>query len=50
MTVIVELEYEKSYRVFTKGATELLVNDCESMDNKEGETIQLDLQKKEQIK
>lgn len=35
MTVVIELEAEKKVRVFTKGASENLIDDCIKMLEKE---------------
>jgi magnesium-transporting ATPase (P-type) len=43
MTVIVETEYEKSVRVYTKGASENIIEDCNSIiDQNNGEAKTLD--------
>lgn len=50
MTVVVELEPEKKVRVFTKGASENLIDDCITMVDKENKQTDLDLSKREKIK
>jgi Ca2+ transporting ATPase len=50
MTVIVELEPEKRVRVFTKGASENLIDDCITMVDKDNKQTDLDLSKREKIK
>jgi Ca2+ transporting ATPase len=42
MTVVVELERDKTVRVFTKGASECIIDDCVSMVAKDGQTVELD--------
>jgi magnesium-transporting ATPase (P-type) len=34
MTVVIELEHDKKVRVFTKGASENLIDDCVTMIDK----------------
>ena len=50
MTVAVEIEPSKTVRVFTKGATETLLDDCISMIEKNSEIVDLDISKREKIK
>ena len=50
MTVVVELEPEKRVRVFTKGASECLIDDCNSMLDKNNQVTDLDLNKREKLK
>ena len=47
MTVVVELEPEKLVRVYTKGASEHLIDDCATMIEKGSQEIDLDLTKRE---
>jgi magnesium-transporting ATPase (P-type) len=49
MTVVVELEHDKKVRVFTKGASELIIDDCNLMLDKKQET-ELDMNKRDGIK
>jgi magnesium-transporting ATPase (P-type) len=50
MTVVVELEPEKRVRVFTKGASETLIDDCSAMIDKGNQLVDLDLNKRELLK
>jgi magnesium-transporting ATPase (P-type) len=50
MTVVVELEPERKVRVFTKGASENIVDDCSSMIDRDNNIIDLDLNKREKLK
>lgn len=50
MSVVVELEYEKKVRVFTKGASESIIGDCITMIDKQGQIVDLDISKREKVK
>lgn len=50
MTVVVELEADKRVRVFTKGASECIIDDCSSMIDKGNQVVDLDLNKREKMK
>jgi magnesium-transporting ATPase (P-type) len=50
MTVVVELERDKTVRVYTKGASECIVDDCLNMIAKDGQLVDLDATAKEQLK
>lgn len=54
MTVVIELEPDKKVRVFTKGASEILIDDCVTMLEKTGQDqireVELDLSQRENIK
>lgn len=50
MTVVVELEKDKTVRVFTKGASENIIDDCINMIGKDGQIVELDTTAKEQMK
>ena len=50
MTVAVELEPEKTVRIFTKGASENLLDDCTTMVDKDNKQTDLDVKKIEKIK
>lgn len=49
MTVVVELEKDKKVRVFTKGASENILDDCAAFIGKD-QLVDLDLTKREKIK
>ena len=50
MTVVIELEPEKKVRVFTKGASENIIDDCSSMLDKQNQIVDLDISKREKLK
>jgi magnesium-transporting ATPase (P-type) len=50
MTVVIELEPEKRVRVFTKGASECIIDDCNTMLDKGNQVVELDLNKREKLK
>lgn len=50
MTVVVELEAEKMVRVYTKGASENLIDDCTTMVEKNNKHTDLDLSMRDKIK
>lgn len=50
MTVVIELEPEKRVRVYTKGASENLIDDCIKMIDKQDPSVDLDISKREKIK
>ncbi len=50
MTVAVELEYQKRVRIYTKGASENLIDDCKSIIDKGNQLVDLDLNKRQKIK
>lgn len=50
MTVVVELERDKTVRVFTKGASENIIDDCVNMIDKDGQLVDLDTNAKETMK
>ena len=37
MTVVIELEHDKKVRIFTKGASENLIDDCVNMIEKQSQ-------------
>lgn len=47
MTVVVELEREKTVRVYTKGAPESLIDDCINIIEKDGKLVDLDSNSRE---
>lgn len=50
MTVVIELEHDKKVRVFTKGASENIIDDCSTIIDKNQKESDLDLSKRESIK
>jgi magnesium-transporting ATPase (P-type) len=50
MTVVIELEPDRKVRVYTKGASENIIDDCSTMLDKDSKEIDLDLSKREKIK
>lgn len=54
MTVVVELEHQKKVRVYTKGASENIIDDCAYIQDAsmqhQSQVVNLDLNKRESIK
>ena len=50
MTVVVETEYQKKVRIFTKGASENILEDCYQQINQDGQIKEFDLESKMKIK
>lgn len=50
MTVVIEIEPDKKVRVFTKGASENIIDDCITIIDKNQKDVDLDLTKRENIK
>mmetsp|Transcript_24381 Transcript_24381/g.23984 ORF Transcript_24381/g.23984 Transcript_24381/m.23984 type:complete len:103 (+) Transcript_24381:1471-1779(+) len=50
MTVVLELEPEKMVRIFTKGASENIIDDCTSYIEKDQKQVEIDLSKREHLK
>jgi hypothetical protein len=50
MTVVIELEPDRKVRVYTKGASENIIDDCPTMLDKDSQEIILDISKREKIK
>jgi len=50
MTVVVETEYNQKVTIFTKGASENIVDDCVSFIDQDQKPIDMDLAKREHFK
>lgn len=50
MTVVVELEGNKKVRVYTKGASENIVDDCSNIIERNGEIKELDMDARQNLK
>lgn len=50
MTVVVDLEPNKKVRIFTKGASENIIDDCNSMIDAQNTHSELDLSKRDKLK
>ena len=50
MTVVVELGPNKQVRVFTKGASEIIIDDCSKVRERNGDENELDMNIRENLK
>ena len=50
MSVVVELEQDKMVRIYTKGASESLIDDCAAIIDKNNQLVDLDLNRRDKIK